>query len=51
MATARISQEFADDSAFQVEVEVSDEFPDSVAEVCAQAIKLWAAAFTEAGTE
>lgn len=47
MATARIAQEFADDSAFQVEVEVSDEFPDSVREVCAQAMTLWREAFTE----
>lgn len=45
MATAHISQEFAEGGAIQVDVEVDDTFPDSVREVCVQAMVLWRETF------
>jgi len=45
MATARISQEFADGTGFEVELHLDDDFPDACAEVRAQAMHLWRDAF------
>jgi len=41
MATARISQTFADGTAVTVSAEIKDNFPDALAEYIARVAELW----------